>query len=131
IGSNIPNMLLPTRVTAIASDYSISVAMASASLTISIMVLADGIPTSAPAPLPTRRDLRTRQAAPFAVVIVKPVTVVLKWLMDTMTWIVSKGEIEKASVSKDELRTVVDIADSEGVFAKHESYRIRGVLDFR
>jgi len=131
IGNNIANILLPTLVTAMAIDYGISVAVASASLTISIIVLAEVIPKSVAAAFPERTALTVRPVISFFVVIFKPVTVVLNWLTDTITRILSKGEIEKASVSKDELRTIVDIADSEGVFAKHESYRIRGVLDFR
>jgi len=131
IGNNIANILLPTLVTAMAIDYGISVAVASASLTISIIVLAEVIPKSVAAAFPERVALTVRPVISFFVVIFKPITIVLNWLTDTITRVLSKGEIEKSSVSKDELRTIVDIADSEGVFAKHESYRIRGVLDFR
>ncbi len=131
IGNNIANILLPTLVTALAIDYGISVAVASAALTISIIVMAEVIPKSVAAAFPERIALTVRPVISFFVVILKPVTVVLNWLTDTLTRILSKGEVEKASVSKDELRTIVEIADAEGVFAKHESYRIRGVLDFR
>lgn len=131
IGNNIANILLPTLVTAMAIDYGISVAIASAVLTMSIIVMAEVIPKSVAAAFPERIALTVRPVISFFVVVFKPVTVVLNWLTDTITKILSKGEIEKYSVSKDELRTIVDIADSEGVFAKHESYRIRGVLDFR
>ncbi|AKG74865.1 hemolysin family protein [Salinicoccus halodurans] len=131
IGNNIANILLPTLVTAMAIDYGISVAVASAALTISIIVVAEVIPKSVAAAFPERIALLVRPAISFFVVIFKPVTIVLNWLTDTLTRILSKGEVEKASVSKEELRTIVEIADSEGIFAKHESYRIRGVLDFR
>lgn len=131
IGNNIANILLPTLVTAMAIDYGISVAVASAALTISIIIMAEVIPKSVAATFPERIALTVRPVISFFVVIFKPVTIVLNWLTDTITRMLSKGEIEKASVSKDELRTIVDIADSEGIFAEHESYRIRGVLDFR
>lgn len=131
IGNNIANILLPTLVTAMAIDYGISVAIASAVLTISIIIVAEVIPKSVAATFPERVALTVRPVISFFVVILKPVTVVLNWLTETITRILSKGEMEKASVSKEELRTIVEIADSEGIFAKHESYRIRGVLDFR
>ncbi|WP_411842712.1 hemolysin family protein [Salinicoccus sp. HZC-1] len=131
IGNNIANILLPTLVTAMAIDYGVSVAVASASLTISIIVLAEVIPKSIAATFPERVAFTVRPVISFFLVVFKPVTVVLNWLTDTLTRILSKGEVENASVSKEELRTIVDIADSEGIFAKDESYRIRGALDFR
>src|SRR5699024_2027563 len=60
----------------------------------------------------------------------KPVTFLLNKLTGFITRSLSKGEVDNVSVSKEELRAIVDIADSEGLLQKDESYRIKGVLDF-
>lgn len=132
IGNNIANILLPTLVTTMALDYGISVAIASAVLTVTIIVFAEVIPKSIAATFPEPIAKTVAPVIIFFVVIFKPITVVLNWLTDAIARVLSKGELEGAgTVSKDELRTIVDIADSEGMLAKDESYRIRGVLDFR
>src|SRR5699024_7809559 len=51
-------------------------------------------------------------------------------LTGLLTQALSKGQVEDVSVSKEELRAIVDIADSEGMFQKEESYRIKGFFDF-
>ncbi|GAB3057658.1 hemolysin family protein [Salinicoccus sesuvii] len=132
IGNNIANILLPTLVTTMALDYGVNVAIASAALTIIIIVFAEVIPKSVAATFPEPIAMAVAPIITFFVVIFKPITVVLNWLTDALARILSKGELGgAASVSKDELRTIVDIADSEGMLAKDESYRIKGVLEFR
>ena len=132
IGNNIANILLPTLVTTLALEYGISIAIASAALTITIIVFAEVIPKSVAATFPEPIAMRVAPIIMFFVLILKPVTVVLNWLTDTIARLLSKGELKgAATVSKDELRAIVDIADSEGMLAKDESYRIKGVLDFR
>src|SRR5699024_8235221 len=44
--------------------------------------------------------------------------------------LLSKDREEDVSISKEELRAMVDIAGSEGTFKQEESHRIKGVLDF-
>lgn len=131
IGNNIANILLPTLVTAMAIAYGINVAVASAVLTVTIILVAEVIPKSIAAAFPDRISFIVAPVIGFFMFVFKPVTVVLNWITDGITDFLSKGEAEKYSVSKDELRTIVEIADSEGVFARDESFRIRGVLDFR
>ncbi|GGC78712.1 hypothetical protein GCM10007216_06510 [Thalassobacillus devorans] len=130
IGNNIANILLPTLVTTLAIQYGFSIGLASAILTIIIIIFAEVIPKSVAAAFPDRIAMAVSPVIRFFVLIFKPVTIVLNWLTDALTRALSKGETEEASISKEEFRTMVDIAGSEGTFNEAESHRIRGILDF-
>lgn len=77
------------------------------------------------------------EVASFVSPIIQGIIKLLKpliWLLNKLAvWIANRfnkeGE-EEISVSKDELRTLVDLAGIEGTFRADESYRIKGVLDF-
>lgn len=130
IGNNISNILLPTLVTSLAIQYGFNVGLASAILTIIIIVFSEVIPKSVAAAFPNRISMAVSPVIRFFVIVFKPVTIVLNWLTEKITNVLSKGESDDVSVSKDELRSMVDIADSEGTFNEAESNRIKGVLDF-
>ncbi|WP_208585737.1 hemolysin family protein [Gracilibacillus suaedae] len=130
IGNNIANILLPTLVTTIAIEYGFNVGLASAILTITIIVFAEVIPKSIAATFPDRIAYIVYPIIKTVVVILKPITILLNKLTDFIAKVLSRGQQQDASISKDELRAMVDIADSEGMFHQEESYRIKGVLDF-
>ncbi|MFC7322927.1 hemolysin family protein [Halobacillus campisalis] len=130
IANNISNILLPTLVTTLAIQYGFSVGLASAILTIIIIIFSEVIPKSVAAAFPDRIALIVYPVIRFFVIIFKPVTILLNWLTGNITKALSKGEYQDVSISKEELRTMVDIADSEGMFNEAESFRIKGVLDF-
>ncbi|WP_431799914.1 hemolysin family protein [Halobacillus andaensis] len=130
IGNNIANILLPTLVTTLAIQYGFSVGLASAILTIVIIIFAEVIPKSIAAAFPDRIANIVYPVIRFFVIVFKPVTIVLNWLTGAITKVLSKNQEEDVSVSKEELRTMVDIANSEGTFDQTESYRIKGALDF-
>ncbi|GGJ90210.1 hypothetical protein GCM10007063_11040 [Lentibacillus kapialis] len=131
IGNNIANILLPTLVTALAIQYGFSVGLASAMLTVIIIIFSEVIPKSVAAAFPNRISMLISPIIRFFVVVFKPVTIVLNWLTDAITRILARGQpTADASVSKAELRSMVEIADSEGTFNEAESNRIKGVLDF-
>ncbi|MFG6149396.1 hemolysin family protein [Halobacillus sp. B23F22_1] len=130
IGNNIANILLPTLVTTIAIQYGFSVGLASAILTIVIIIFAEVIPKSVAAAFPDRIAYMVSPIIRFFVIVFKPITIVLNWLTGAITRALSKNQDEEMSVSKEELRTMVDIADSEGTFDQTESFRIKGALDF-
>src|SRR5699024_10077029 len=106
------------------------VGMASAILTILIIVFSEVIPKSIAAAFPERISLLVYPLIRFFVMLFKPITAVLNGLTVLLTQALSKGQVEDVSVSKEELRAIVDIADSEGMFQKEESYRIKGFFDF-
>ncbi|RDY72729.1 DUF21 domain-containing protein [Halobacillus trueperi] len=130
IGNNIANILLPTLVTTLAIEYGFSVGLASAILTVTIIIFSEVIPKSVAAAFPDRIALTVYPVIRFFVIIFKPITIVLNRLTGFITNALSKGQTNESSISKEELRTMVDIADSEGTFNEAESHRIKGVLDF-
>lgn len=130
IGNNIANILLPTLVTTLAIQYGFNVALASAILTVTIIVFSEVIPKSVAAAFPDRIAFVVYPIIQFFVVIFKPITAVLNWLTSFITKALSKGQPKDVSISKEELRVMVDIADAEGTFNPSESHRIKGALDF-
>lgn len=130
IGNNIANIVLPTLVTTLAIKYGVNVGLASAILTVTIIIFSEVIPKSVAAAFPERISFLVQPIIRFYIIILKPVTFVLNWLTGTITSALSKGQQNGESISKEELRTMVDIADSEGTFNEVESNRIKGVLDF-
>ncbi|MGP4075916.1 hemolysin family protein [Halobacillus sp. K22] len=130
IGNNIANILLPTLVTTLAIQYGFSVGLASAILTVTIIIFSEVIPKSIAAAFPDRISLLVSPVIRFFVFVFKPITIVLNKLTGVITKALDKGQSNEVSISKEELRTMVDIADSEGTFNEEESLRIKGVLDF-
>ncbi|SFF79645.1 Mg2+ and Co2+ transporter CorB, contains DUF21, CBS pair, and CorC-HlyC domains [Halobacillus alkaliphilus] len=130
IGNNIANILLPTLVTTLAIQYGFSVGLASAILTVTIIIFSEVIPKSIAATFPDRISLLVSPVIRFFVFVFKPITIVLNKLTGVITKALDKGQSNEVSISKEELRTMVDIADSEGTFNEEESLRIKGVLDF-
>ncbi|WP_028782453.1 hemolysin family protein [Thalassobacillus devorans] len=130
IGNNIANILLPTLVTTLAIQYGFSVGVASAILTVVIIIFAEVLPKSVAAAFPDRIAMAVAPVIRFFVLVFKPITIVLNWLTGSITKALSKGKTEEVSISKEEFRTMIDIADSEGTFNEAESHRIKGVFDF-
>nr|WP_255688607.1 CNNM domain-containing protein [Pontibacillus sp. HN14] len=130
IGNNIANILLPTLVTILAVEYGINVGIASAVLTVTIIIFSEVIPKSFAATYPDKIATTVAPIIRFFIIIFKPVTIVLNKLTDSLNNILAKGKQEEASISKEELRTMIDIAGSEGTFNEEESSRIKGVFDF-
>lgn len=131
IGNNIANIILPALVTTIAIEYGYNIGIATAILTVAIIIFAEIIPKSIAAAFPERIAYIVYPIIRTIITIFKPLTIVLNWLTGSITKALSKGEPESVSVSKEELRAIIEIADSEGMLQKDESYRIKGALDFR
>lgn len=130
IGNNIANIVLPILVTTLAIQHGFNIGIASVILTVTIIVFSEVLPKSIAASFPERIAFLVYPIIRFFVILFKPITVILNWLTGFITRALSKGEVANGSVSKEELRAIVDIADSEGMLQKDESYRIKGVLDF-
>src|SRR5690625_1792085 len=130
IGNNIANILLPTLVTMLAIEYGFNVVLASTILTIVIIVFSEVIPKSIAATFPDRIAYFIFPIIRLVIIIFKPITIVLNALTGFIVRLLSKGQEEDVSISKEELRAMVDIAGSEGTFEQEESHRIKGVLDF-
>ncbi|GGA89601.1 hemolysin family protein [Ornithinibacillus halotolerans] len=131
IGNNIANILLPTLVTMLAYQYGFNVAIGSAVLTVTIIVFSEVLPKSIAAAFPDRIAYVVYPVIRFFTIIFKPLTFLLNRLTGLIIKVLSKNDNEDVSISKEDLRAMVDIAGTEGTFKREESYRIKGVLDFQ
>ena len=130
IGNNIANITLPALVTTTAIKHGFNVGLATAILTIIMIFFAEIIPKSISAAFPQRVSFLVGPIIKGILIILKPVTVLINKITYSITNALSKNVPDDVSVSKDELRAIIDIADEEGMLEKDESNRIKGVLDF-
>lgn len=131
IGNNIANLIAPVLVTAMAIDYGWSVTIASVVLTVSIIVFAEVIPKSIAAAFPERVSYLVRPVIAFLNVVFYPLTFILNAMTDLITRFLSKGSQPSWTVSREEIVSLVQIADTEGAIQGVESQRLKGILDFR
>lgn len=131
IGNNIANILLPTLVTMVALEYGVNVAIASAVLTITIIVFSEVLPKSVAAAFPDKIAYIVYPVIRFFTILFKPLTMLLNGMTGLIIKVLSKNDEDNVSISKEDLRTMVDIAGTEGTFKREESFRIKGVLDFQ
>jgi len=130
IGNNIANILLPTLVTMIALKYGINIGIATAVLTVVIIVFAEVLPKSVAAAYSERTAYFVAPVIRFLLIILKPLTFLLSSFTRTVIKALAKDETTDATVSKEELKTMVDIALTEGTFMRDETARIKGAIDF-
>ncbi|MBI5974115.1 hemolysin family protein [Staphylococcus canis] len=129
IGNNIANILLPTLVTILAVDLGVNIGIASAILTIVIIVFAEVMPKSIAATFPDAIARFVYPVIRFFVIIFKPITLVLNTMTDWITGLLSRNS-DNQGMSKEEVRTMVAIAGTEGAFNEMERTRLQGVMDF-
>ncbi|CAM3138750.1 CNNM domain-containing protein [Filibacter tadaridae] len=130
IGNNIANIMMPTIVTMIAYDKGLSVGLWTGVLTVVLIVFGEVLPKTIAA---TFADRIAYVVAPPISIIVKlllPLTALLGLFTNVFIRIISKGTVTQATLTKAELRSMVDIASIEGTFEQDESIRLKGVLDF-
>lgn len=130
IGNNIANIMLPTLVTTIAITRGWEVGLATAILTVVLIIFGEVLPKTIAATFSDKVAYIVLPVISFLVVILKPLTWLLAQFTNIFIRIISKGSVKEASMTKEELRTMVDIASTEGTFEEDESERIKGVLDF-
>jgi Mg2+/Co2+ transporter CorB len=130
IGNNISNVLLPTLVTMVALQYGFSVGIATGILTIVLIIFAEVTPKSIAATFADRMAYLVAPVIGWLVWLLRPLTWLLSKFTDVLIKIISKGNEEKTSFSREELKTMIEIASVEGTFEKEEAKRIRGVIEF-
>lgn len=130
IGNNIVNILMPTLVTTIALTRGWEVGIATAVLTVVIIIFGEVLPKTIAATFADRIVYVVAPVISFFVLILKPLTWLLAQFTNIFIRIISRGTVKEATMTKEELRTMVDIASTEGTFEEDESDRIKGVLDF-
>ncbi|MED1603388.1 hemolysin family protein [Alkalihalophilus marmarensis] len=130
IGNNISNIMLPTLVTIIAIEYGINIGIATGILTVVLIIFAEVLPKSVAATFSTRIAYTVAPAIRVLIVLFKPLIYLLSKFTNIVINILSKGNNEENGFSKEEIKTMVDIALTEGTFVKEESQRIKGAIDF-
>ena len=130
IGNNIVNILMPTLVTTIALTRGWEVGLATAILTVVIIIFGEVLPKTIAATFADRVVYIVAPVISFFVVLLMPLTWLLSQFTNIFIRIISKGTVKEATLTKEELRSMVDIASTEETFEEDESERIKGVLDF-
>ncbi|WP_240315646.1 hemolysin family protein [Sporosarcina sp. PTS2304] len=131
IGNNIANILMPTIVTMIAIDKGLSIGLLTGILTVILIIFGEVLPKTIAA---TFADRIAYIVAPPINVLVKlliPLTAILALFTNFFVRLISKGAVTEATLTKEDVRSMVDIASTEGTFGQDESIRLKGVLDFR
>lgn len=130
IGNNIVNIAMPTLLTLIALEYGWDIAIATAGLTLIIIIFGEVLPKTLAVTFADRIAYLVSPIIALLVQIMRPVTFLIAKFTNVFIRIISKGAVKEATLTKEELRTMVDIASTEGTFEEEESERLKGVLDF-
>ncbi|KZE38498.1 hemolysin [Bhargavaea cecembensis] len=130
IGNNIVNILMPTLLTAIAIDKGWQVGLATTILTITLIIFGEVLPKTIAATFSERVAYLVFPIIRFLVIILSPLTYLLSLFTNIFIRIISRGTVTEATLTKEDLRSMVDIASTEGTFEEEESIRLKGVMDF-
>ena len=130
IGNNIVNIAMPTLLTIIAIRYDWDIALATAVLTIIIIIFGEVLPKTIAVTFADKIAYIVAPIISVLVQIMRPITFLIAKFTNIFIRIISKGAVKEATLTKEELRSMVDIASTEGTFKEDESERLKGVLDF-
>ncbi len=130
IGNNIANIMLPTIVTIIGIEKGWPVGVATGILTIIIIVFGEVLPKTIAATFADRVAYVVAPIIGLLVKVLQPITALLALFTNVFIRIISKGAVTEATLTKEDLKSMLDIASTEGTFAQEETLRLKGVLDF-
>ncbi|MCG5103247.1 hemolysin family protein [Oceanobacillus alkalisoli] len=130
IGNNIVDLSIVSLVVYWTLDTNFNTILAVTITILTIIIFAEIIPITIARAIPQEIASAVCPIIQGVIKILKPII----WLLGKMSLLITnrfhKEGMEEVSVSKDELRTLVELAGLEGTFRADESYRIKGVLDF-
>lgn len=130
IGNNIANIMLPTLVTLVAIQYDFNIGVATAILTVVIIIFAEVLPKSIAATFANRVAYIVSPVISLLLIVLRPLIFLLSLFTNSVIRMLSRGMIKEATLSKEELKTMVDIGLTEGTFYQEESQIIKGAIDF-
>jgi len=131
IANNVPNIVLPSMVTIVALEFGWNIGITTAVLTILIIIFAEVMPKSIAAAFPERMAYIVYYPTMFILIILKPFIFLLNLLTKSIVKLLGNGQESPITISKEEMRAMVDIAHTEGTFKNDEMYRLKSVLDFQ
>lgn len=130
IANNIPNIILPSLVTIVALEYGINVGIATGVLTVAIIIFAEVLPKSVAAAFPDRIAYFVYPLTRIMLVLLKPFTFLLNAFTRVVIRFLGRNQAEETTISKAEMRAMVDIGGTEGTFGNSEVSGLKGILDF-
>lgn len=130
IGNNIANIMLPTLVTTIAIEKGWKVGVATGILTVIIIVFGEVLPKTISATYADTIAYIVSGPIRLMVKLLTPLTAILSMFTNIFIRIISKGTVTEATLTKEDLKSMVDLATVEGTFEHAETARIKGMLDF-
>jgi putative hemolysin len=131
IGNNIANIMMPTIVTMICIEKGWKVGIATGILTVVIIVFGEVLPKTIAATFADRVAYVVAPTISLLVKISTPLTALLAMFTNVFIRVISKGTVREATLTKEDLKSMMDLATIEGTFEQDETLRIKGVLDFR
>ena len=131
VSNNIPNIILPSLVTIVALDYGVNVAIATGILTVCLIIFSEVLPKSIAAAFPERIAYLVFPIIRLQLIILKPITFFLNAFTRMVITLLGQKNADQVSFSKDEMRAMFDIGETEGTFEQDEVYRLKSMLDFQ
>ncbi|MGX9133038.1 hemolysin family protein [Rummeliibacillus sp. JY-2-4R] len=128
--NNTVNILMPTLLTIIAIRYNWQLSIATTVLTIIVIVFAEVLPKTIAVTFADRLAYIVAPIIALFVKILSPITWILQSFTNMFIRIISNGTVTEATLTKEEFRSMVDVASIEGAFDEIESVRLKEVLDF-
>ena len=131
VGNNVANIMMPTIVTMIGIERGWKVGIATGILMIVIIVFGEVLPKTIAATFADRVAYIVAPTITLLVKILTPITALLAMFTNVFIRIISKGAVKEATLTKEDLKSMMDLATIEGTFEQDETLRLKGVLDFR
>lgn len=131
IANNVPNIVLPSLVTIVALEYGWPIGITTGILTVLIIIFAEVLPKSIAAAHPERISHLVYYPTVAILFVLKPFIYLLNLLTRAVIKLLGTDPDTQITVSKAEMRAMVDIAHTEGIFKNDEMYRLKSVLDFK
>lgn len=130
IANNLPNIILPSLVTIVALEYGWNVGVTTGILTVLIIIFAEVMPKSVAAAFPERISHIVYYPTVGILFVLRPFIWLLNLLTRTTIKLLGKDADENTTISRSDMRAMVDIGHTEGTFENDEVYGLKGVLDF-
>ena len=122
IGNNIANIMMPTIVTMIGIERGWKVGIATGILTVIIIVFGEVLPKTIAATFADRVAYVVAPTITLLVKILTPLTALLAMFTNFFIRIISKGAVTEATLTKEDLRSMVDLATIEGTLNKMKRF---------
>lgn len=132
IGNNIVNIMASSVATALAIDLwgSVGAGIAAGSMTITILTFGEIIPKSLATTFADSFAMRIAPFIAFLTRVLSPIAVMFNALSGFIAKLFGGNAETTARVTEEEIQTLINLGQEEGVLDEHEHSLIRSVFDF-